>query len=110
MMPLRTLSSELELCLQTQHQESQDYQCQAEGLGKKLSFTRCKMGTDTVAGLLLGLAKDRRGSILAITQLLDHSHPKGASVFPFLASPLPDTVCPNVSVGHCWDLWVPLGI
>lgn len=54
MMPLRTLSSELELCLQTQHQESQDYQCQAEGLGKKLSFTMCKMGTDTVAGLLLG--------------------------------------------------------
>lgn len=55
MISLRTLSSEPELCLRRQHRKSQDHQCQAEGLGMKLSFPRCNMGTDTTDCLLLGL-------------------------------------------------------
>lgn len=110
MIPLRTLSSEPELRLQRQRQKSQDHQCQAEGLGMKLSFPMCKMGTDRAACLLLGLGQDQWDGVPALTQLLDYAHPKGVKVCPFQASPLPDTARPSVSLAHCWDLWVLLGI
>lgn len=108
--PLRTLSSEPDFHLQRQHRKSQDHQRQAEGLGMKLSFPMCKMGTDRAACLLLGLGQGQWDGAPALTQLLDHAHPKGVKLCPSQASPLPDTARPSVSLAHCWGPWVLLGI